>query len=195
MTQQDLIDLLKIKNIFISKSMISKWENRKEEPSRFHDVGAIADIFGVTADYLIGLTDERYDKNPNVKGYKRIPLLGSIAAGVPILAQQNIEDYDYVPGNLHVDFCLRVKGDSMINARIFDGDTVYIRKQPDVENGEVAAVLIDGESATLKRVYKNNGTVILHAENPNYKDMVFAKKDMRQVVIIGKAIRFSSEVR
>lgn len=83
----------------------------------------------------------------------------------------------------------------MINARIHDGDIVYIRKQPDVENGEIAAVIIDGEEATLKRVYKLNGNVILHPENPTYKDMIFSKKDFKQVRIIGKVKYVKAEVK
>lgn len=90
---------------------------------------------------------------------------------------------------MKVDFCLRVKGDSMINARIINGDLVFIRQQSDVQNGEIAAVLVDGEDATLKRVHKGTGTVTLHAENPNYPDQVFTRRDMRQVSIIGKAVR------
>jgi repressor LexA len=83
----------------------------------------------------------------------------------------------------------------MINTRILDGDIVYIRKQPDVNNGEIAAVLIDNEEATLKRVYKLNGTIILRAENPNYKDIIITKKDSKDVRILGKAVFFKSEVR
>jgi repressor LexA len=126
---------------------------------------------------------------------KKIPIVGTIAAGQPILAQQNIEGYEYVDEDLKADFCLRVKGDSMTGARIIDGDLVYIRQQSDIENGEIAAVIIDNEEATLKRIYKLNGTVILRAENPNYQDKIFSKKDMKNVRILGKAVMFRSEVR
>ena len=153
----------------------------------------IAKKLGVNPGWLIGWDTEKY---PTERiEYKKIPVLGVIAAGTPILAQQNIEGYEYIPPNVHADFCLRVKGDSMINARILDGDIVYIRQQPDVENGEIAAVLIDEEDATLKRVYKVNGTIILRAENPNYPDRVFSKKDKTIVRILGKALLFRSEVR
>lgn len=155
----------------------------------------IADFYGVTPDYLACRTDERYESFDNKSQTRRIPILGTIAAGLPILAQENIEDYEYVSEDLKVDFCLKVKGDSMINARILDGDFVYIRQQSDVENGEIAAVLIDGEEATLKRVYKGDGTLVLHPGNPNYQDFVFTRKDMREVKILGKAVRFSSEVK
>ena len=194
LTQPELIDLMKLKNpsITVTKGMISKWENEKEEPSRFHDVAAISEVFDVTTDYLIGLVVDKHDKNGE---YKRIPILGIIAAGVPILAQENVLGYEYVLENMRVDFCLLVNGDSMINARILDGDLVYIRQQHDVETGEIAAVLIDNDTATLKRIYKINGTVILRSENPNFPDQIYTKEDMKEIKILGKAIQFKSEVR
>ena len=179
----------------LSKPMVSRYENNVHKPQRFSLVQEIAEFYGVTTDFLMCRTDDKYEKLANMPTYKRIPLLGTIAAGLPILALENIESYEYVPEMMSVDFCLRVQGDSMINARILDGDLVYIRQQSDVENGEIAAILVDGENATLKRIHKGTGTVILHSENPNYPDQVFTKKDMRQISIIGKAIRFSSEVR
>lgn len=179
----------------LSKPMVSRYENNVHKPQRFSLVQEIAEFYGVTTDFLMCRTDDKYEKLANMPTYKRIPLLGNIAAGLPILALENIESYEYVPETMSVDFCLRVQGDSMINARILDGDLVYIRQQSDVENGEIAAILVDGENATLKRIHKGTGTVILHSENPNYPDQVFTKKDMRQISIIGKAIRFSSEVR
>lgn len=179
----------------LSKPMVSRYENNVHKPQRFSLVQEIAEFYGVTTDFLMGRTDDKYEKLDNLIPYKKIPLLGTIAAGIPILAQENIEGYEYIPESMKVDFCLRVKGDSMINARIIDGDIVFLRQQSDVDHGEIAAVLVDGENATLKRVYKGTNTVTLHAENPNYPDQVFTKRDMRQVTIIGKAVRFSSEVR
>ena len=124
---------------------------------------------------------------------KRLPVLGKIAAGVPILSQEDLIDYEFVSESLNADFCLKVQGDSMIGARILDGDLVYIRQQPEVETGEIAAVLIDGGEATLKRVYKLNGSIVLRSENPNYPEQIYGKKD--NVTILGKAILFKSEVR
>lgn len=192
LTQEELINIINKKyERNISKSMISKWENDKEEPQKFSDVSALADFFQVKADYLIGLIDNKYDEDIQ---YKKVPIVGVIACGVPIYAQQDIQGYEYVAPNSDVDFCLRCKGDSMINARIFNGDIVYLHRQPDVENGEIAAVQIDGEEATLKRVYKIGGNIILRPENPKYKDMVFSKKDKKNICILGKAVCFKSEV-
>ena len=128
---------------------------------------------------------------------KKVPLIGSIACGAPITAVENIEEYIDMDADIHADFALRCKGDSMINARIFDGDIVYIREQPMVENGEIAAVIIDDMEceATLKRVYIDDEHIILHAENPVYKDMAFYHEEMNQVRIVGKAVAFLSAVK
>lgn len=124
---------------------------------------------------------------------REIPLLGSIACGEPILAQENIEEQLVIPAHIHADFALRCKGDSMVNARIYDGDIVYIRQQPDVEDGEIAAVLIDDE-ATLKRVYKFAGRVQLRAENPRYRPMEYSAEDYKTVRVLGKAVAFTAPV-
>lgn len=125
---------------------------------------------------------------------QRVPRLGVIACGDPLLAQQNIEGYDSVPDYVKCDFTLVCRGDSMINARIFDGDIVCIREQPEVENGEIAAVLIDSEEATLKRVKIFDDHVILEPENPMYRPMVFWGEEMNSVRILGKATHFISRV-
>lgn len=125
---------------------------------------------------------------------RKIPLIGTIACGAPILAEEHIEDFNDIPKHIHADFALTCKGDSMINARIFDGDIVYIRQQDSVENGEIAAVLIDSE-ATLKRVKLYEDHISLEPENPMYKPMVFWNEEMNNVRILGKAVAFTSAVR
>lgn len=177
----------------MSNTTISRYITGDITP-KLPTVQAIAEKYGVNPSWLIGTegASKYFDDSPTLK---KIPIIGTIAAGSPILAQENIDGYEFVPESTYVDFCLRVKGDSMIGARILDGDLVYIRKQPQVENGEIAAVIIDNEEATLKRFYKLNGNVVLRAENPNYTDRIFTKKDMKQVAILGKAIFFKSEVR
>ena len=128
---------------------------------------------------------------------RKVPLLGTIACGEPILATENIAAYLDVAEEIHCDFALRCKGDSMTDARILDGDVVYIRHQPDVENGEIAAVLIDGmeTEATLKRVYKSEGQLMLTPANPAYAPRVFIGEDIARVRILGKAVAFASLVR
>jgi repressor LexA len=123
-----------------------------------------------------------------------IPIIGVIRAGEPILATQNIEGYslvtaDEVQGGDH--FYLRVKGDSMIGARILEGDLVLVRQQPDVEDGEIAVVLVDDEEATLKRVYRDNGRWLLKPENPTMRPIVVDKRDVQ---IIGRVIEVKFRV-
>ena len=125
---------------------------------------------------------------------QRVPLLGSIAAGQPIFAEEDFECYIELGSRIRCDYCLRVKGDSMINARIYDGDIVFIHKQPDVEDGEIAAVLVDDE-ATLKRVYKSGDAIMLVAENPNYKPITVTASDYANVIILGKAVAFQGGIK
>lgn len=125
---------------------------------------------------------------------RKIPLVGRIACGAPILAEEHIEDQVDIPANIHADFALTCKGDSMVGARIYDGDIVYIRQQDTVESGEIAAVLIDDE-ATLKRVRLFDDHIILEPENPMYKPMAYWDSDIANVHILGKAVAFTSTVR
>lgn len=122
------------------------------------------------------------------------PRLGSIACGEPILCVQNYDGEDNVPEDIHCDFTLVCHGDSMTGARIMDGDIVYIRQQDDVENREIAAVLIDEERVTLKRVRKNEQgrIVMLTAENPAYDPIDL--RDVQSVRILGKAVGFTSVI-
>lgn len=125
---------------------------------------------------------------------RKIPLLGNIACGEPILASENLEGEVDIPKEIHADFALRCKGDSMINARIYDGDIVYIRQQPTVEDGEIAAVLIDDE-ATLKRVRFYDDHIVLEPENPLFRPLAYWEEEMNSIRILGKAVAFTSVVR
>lgn len=125
---------------------------------------------------------------------KQLPVIGTIACGTPILAEQNIEDMVNVPAFVQADFVLRCSGDSMIGAHIRDGDLVCIRIQPDVDDGQIAAVLI-GEEATLKRVYHRPNGVTLMAENPAFPPLVYIGEECEDIRIMGKAITCVSKVR
>lgn len=124
---------------------------------------------------------------------KTIPLIGEIACGTPIVANHEYEYID-VDSNVRADFAVIASGDSMIGARILDGDTVFIRSQPEVEDGEVAAVGIDDE-VTLKRFYRKGDEVMLVAENPAYPPMVFRGEELDHIHILGKAVSFNSIVK
>lgn len=179
----------------VSESAISQYETGKRNAD-YELLLQFAEIFGVSIEYL--LTGE---ESPTVAANiyvlpktKKVPRLGIIACGEPILAVENIEDYDAMPLEIAADFTLICKGNSMINARIFDGDIVYIRKQDTVENGEIAAVLINDE-ATLKRVRKFEDHIVLEPANPMFEPLVYWRENMNEVRIIGKAVAFTNQVR
>lgn len=164
----------------------------------------LSDFFQCSVDYLIYRSDEPqvqveseedntsiYDKFDNIYPVKlkRFPLLGKIACGEPIYAEEDHESFVSADAEIRADFCLRASGDSMINAQIYDGDIVFIRKQPVVDNGEIAAVIIDDE-ATLKRVYydREHERLQLIAENPAYAPLVYTGQELEYVRILGKAV-------
>ncbi len=187
-----------------SRSSINKIELDQRNLTQ-SKIAALAKALNTTPAYIMGWEDEFPDQTSaiNIKNIlplpqtKKVPLLGDIACGVPILAVENVAEYVDMDTDIHADFALRCNGDSMINARIFDGDIVYIRQMPEVENGEIAAVLIGtmDTEATLKRVYRTEDSLRLCAENPSYKDIVFFKEEINSVRILGKAVAFLSAVR
>ena len=179
----------------VGKSTVRKWENGDIANMRRDKISKLAAALGTTPGYLMGWDDTPSlpDNILPMPKMKKVPLLGTIACGEPILAAENIEDMVNMPENIHADFALRCKGDSMINARIFDGDIVYIRQQTTVESGDIAAVLI-GDEATLKRVRIFPDHISLEPENPTYRALVFWDEEMNTVRILGKAVAFTSIV-
>lgn len=184
----------------IAKSSLQRYVSGTTKKIPVDSIQIIAKEIGVSPEYILGWDQSNTDidlssiKNMEpLPKMKKVPLLGTIACGEPILAEENIEDYLNMPERIKGTFALRCKGDSMINARIFDGDIVYIREQPDVENGEIAAVLIDNE-ATLKRVYKYENRIELRPENPTFKVMNFENEELNNIRILGKAVGFFSKV-
>ena len=203
-TSRNISQMEFAKQIKLSKSSVNMYERGEREPG-LETLERIADYFNVDMDYLLGKSDvvnkTQWSMNfPTVSNIipmpemKQIPLVGAIACGAPILAEENIEEYVDIPSHIHADFALTCKGDSMINARIFDGDIVYIRSQDTVENGEIAAVLIENE-ATLKRVKLYDDHITLEPENPMYKPLSYWGEEMNEVRILGKAVAFTSTIR
>lgn len=183
----------------IPKSALQRYATGETEKIPITRIEVIAKALNTTAQFIMGWDEnESYNNdifsipgiNPIPKTYKR-PRLGAIACGEPILAEENIEAYDDIPDSIKCDFTLICKGDSMVNARINDGDIVYIKQQSQVDNGEIAAVLIDNE-ATLKRVYIYEDKVVLQPENTKYPPFVYTKEDMNNIRILGKAVGFTS---
>ena len=212
LSQQDFA-----KQVGLSKSSVNMYERGEREPG-LETLEAIADYFNVDMDYLLGKSEHRsktawlegLDKSIDLEilrsqvkfenlfpiEKKRFPLLGQIACGKPIAANEEKELYVEAGANIDADFCLRAKGDSMIGARIYDGDIVFIMKQEMVENGKIAAVIIEDE-ATLKRVnyYPEKDLLILKAENSQYEDLVYTGEQLNHIIILGKAVAFQSDIR
>ena len=163
---------------------------------------SIAKALDVNETWLMGL-DVSMERKIENEGFTnilpiqtfRIPILGSINCGEPAYADEDFEGYVDVGTGIRADFALRCKGDSMIGARIYDGDIVFIRKQQDVADGEIAAIILDDE-ATLKRVYKlPGGRSQLRAENPRYSPIdIGGDNEARRVRILGKAVAFQGDV-
>ena len=159
---------------------------------------AFANALETTPSYLMGWTDDEdfLPENLSFIAKKKFALFDGIAAGEPRYIPDGVELYVESTTKINADYALKVHGDSMIGARIHDGDYVFIRIQPEVENGEIAAVRI-GDSATLKRVYfyREKSLLILKAENPEYEDMIYQDSELEDVQILGKAVAFQGDVK
>lgn len=197
MTQAELSSRSKISKSSISHYLKGDWEGKQDA------VYSIAQVLNVSEAWLMGYdvpmdAEHATPSQPAQKatippGFEpmpemdMVPLVGRIACGTPILAEQNIDGHVDAPEDIRCDFALRCKGDSMIGAGIHDGDAVYIHIQPEVENGEIAAVRI-GEEATLKRVYYDGTTLTLMPANAAYAPMVYTGPELNNVQIEGKAV-------
>lgn len=187
----------------VGKSTVRKWENGIIANMKRDKILKVSVALGVSPAYLMGWqesTDEEIISLNNVHPIelKRFPILGEIACGVPKYTNEDRESYVMAGTNINADFCLRASGDSMVGARILDGDIVFIRKQDMVENGEIAAVVVNNDSeATLKRLYyyPDKGVLILKPENPAYEDLIFSGNELNQVHVLGKAMAFQSDVK
>lgn len=187
----------------VGKSTVLKWESGAISNMKRDKIAALAQILGISPAVIMGW-DEPSTTEVDVFQYdnifpiatQRLPMLGEIACGQPIFANEDRESYVEVGTHIKADFCLRAKGDSMVNARILDGDIVFIKKQPSVENGEIAAVIIDDE-ATLKRVYiqPDKEQLMLVAENTAYAPLVFIGEELNHIHILGKAVAFQGDVK
>ena len=187
----------------ISKQTLSAWKCGERSPKE-PTIIAIALYFGVNVEWLMGFDVPRRTQPFEADlpagtlplTAQRVPMLGTIHAGEPTYAASDFEAYVEAGAAIRCDFALRVVGDSMVNARIMDGDIVFVRQQDTVQDGEIAAVLIDDET-TLKRVHFLPGNMLmLQAENPKYQPIIIGGADeTRNVRILGKAVAFQSDVR
>lgn len=193
MTQLDVANA-----VGVSEATVSRWESGDIANMKRSRIASLASVLKMSPSIIMGWNEEHEAHMPSniipMPAMRKVPLVGSIACGTPILAEENLDGTVEAPDHVRADFALRCKGDSMINARIFDGDIVYIRQQESVEHGEIAAVLI-GDEATLKRVYIYDDCISLEAENPQYKPMVYRGEEMNNIRILGKAVAFTSVIR
>ena len=204
MTQVELA-----KKLGLTRSSLSMYELGDREPD-FETLEAIADYFNVDMDYLLGRStkttklsaaeDEEpaVPIHPDIKDIKkyRTPMLGDVACGTPIVANPEYETYIETDFNPKANHCVRARGDSMIGARIYDGDIVFIKDCDMVDNGDIAVVIIDGE-VTLKRFYyyREENVVKLIAENPNYAPLVYSGEEINHIKIVGKALFFQGFIK
>ena len=181
LTLQQLADL-----VGVNSSTILRYKKGQIKKIKLPVIESIAYALNVDPAWL-ALKSENPEKIAPRNNVKKVPLLGTIAAGTPILAQDNIERHFYLDSSIKADFALRIKGDSMINVGINEGDIVFIRQQPNVENGEIGAVQIQDIEceATLKRVYKDNNSITLVSENPKYPPKILTSGNVR---ILGKLV-------
>lgn len=182
-----------------SKQTINRYENGIISNIPKEKIVALAEALGTTPQNLMGweendLSLTNINSGEPVK-IKKLPILGDIACGQPIYADETRESFALANGTLDADFCLRAHGDSMIGARIYDGDIVFIKSQSSVDNGEIGAVIINDE-ATLKRVYfyPEENKLILTPENPRYAPLVYLGGELESIKILGKAVAFQSSV-
>lgn len=185
LTQAELAKILGI-----AQPTLSGWENDKFQID--DDIKTkIADYFGVTVDYLLGREDITKLSNylrPVIEN-KKIPIIGTVKCGPNGLAFEDIDGYVYVDDDLTGEIlAFRCKGDSMKFEAIDDGDIAIVRRQDDVECGELAVVIVNGDEGTLKRVRKFEGGIILEAANPDYPPRIFTGEDLNKIKIVGKVL-------
>lgn len=190
MTKADLLKMSNLKkstlyNVFDEKTDIGN--------VNLETLKSIANALNVSLDLLVSGKEE-FSNYVSITKIK-IPVLGSIACGQPIFADENLECYVDAINNINADFALWAQGDSMIDARINDGDLVFIKQQEIVENGEIAAVLVDDE-ATLKKVFyePNKNRLMLISANKNYQPFIYEGEDLNKIKILGKAVAFQSNL-
>lgn len=185
-----------------SKASISRIENGMTDLP-MSKVSEIAKILHSTPEYIMfgqdSIEESEYDNITDVnqhRNHRSIPYLGKVACGKPIFINREYDSFLEIDANTKADFCLSAKGDSMINARIYDGDIIFVKQCDIVDNGDIAVVAI-GDEVTLKRFYyfKENETVQLVAENPSYAPMIFQGSQLDEIHVLGKAISLSGNLR
>lgn len=185
-------------NIKFSKSHLSQYVNGKSNPDN-EKIFLLSKVFGVTEAWLLGYDVRRYERledakinEPQAQHGLKIPVLGTVAAGIPISAVEDILDYEEIPlawQNQGEFFALKIKGDSM-EPRMESGDVVIVKQQSDANSGDTVIVLVNGDDATCKRLEKTDNGIMLVSTNPKYPPMFYSLDDIEKkpVVILGKVV-------
>ncbi len=195
--QAGLSQVALAEKIDVSKQTLYKYENNIITNIPSDKIEAIAKSTGSSPAYIMGWEDtDSVPPFPNLGAVttRSFPVLGSVSCGMPVLMAEEHEVQISADIDIKADFILFAKGDSMIGARIHDGDIVFVRRQMTVENGQIAVVAIDNE-ATLKRFYRYSDLIVLRAENPSYPDIEIRPSDGKEVHILGLAIRVQGELK
>lgn len=186
-------------SVGVNEGTISRWESGDIANMKKDKIMALAKALQISPAVIIGWDDGStiLPAYPNIHPVTKrtLPVLGEVACGEPRFMNEEIEFYADELEGIHADYVLVAHGDSMIGARIHDGDLVFVKKQEEVENGEIAVVAINDE-ATLKRVfyYRERGLMILKAENSAYEDMIYQGTELADVHVLGKAVAFQGKL-
>lgn len=182
----------------VAQSTVGSWEAGKREPN-FETMQRLADFFGVSVDYLLGREEQDGSgpPAPSNPGSKWIPVLGKVAAGMPIVAIEDVLGYEEIDAKTAASgeyFALQIKGQSM-EPKISDGDVVIVRQQDDCDSGDIAVVLANGDEATVKRIKKTPGGLMLIPSNPAYEPVFYTTDEIESlpVKIIGKVIELRAK--
>lgn len=181
-----------------NRATIYRYESNEIEKLPTTVLEPLSKALRVSPGYFMGWDDTQPSPLPQgvmpLPKMRSIPLVGAVACGEPIYKEES--EWIPLPDDIKADFCLRCEGDSMINARIHDGDIVFIRQCPEVDNGQIAAVSIDNE-VTLKRVYyyPEKHKLVLNPENPAYEPFVYMNEELEDIRILGRAVYFISGVK
>lgn len=186
-------------SVGVNEGTISRWESGDIANMKKDKIMALAKALQISPAVIMGWDDGStiLPAYPNIHPVTKrtLPVLGEVACGEPRFMNEEIEFYADELEGIHADYVLVAHGDSMIGARIHDGDLVFVKKQEEVENGEIAVVAINDE-ATLKRVfyYRERGLMILKAENSAYEDMIYQGTELADVHVLGKAVAFQGKL-
>ena len=184
------------REIHASQNTISQWEQGIRQPNN-DTLKEIADYFNVSVDYLLGRKEYDNTSNSHKKGVK-IPVLGNVQAGIPLEAIEEILDYEEISEEMAAQgefFALKIRGESML-PRMVEGDIIIIRKQPDVDSGDIAVVLVNGNDATVKKIRKTHSGIELVPLNPSFEIRYYSNAEIESlpVIILGKVVELRGKL-